>query len=143
MPSRQSWSARSARNWLPTPRHSPKRLSKTSNRFDMKRALFLLAIAAMPVFAQDDIKASAERGKAIYNTTCMSCHMITGQGVPGAFPPLAKTEYVSGDTRRLVAIALKGITGPMTVDGKVYQTPMPQPDTTFPVLKEDKNVADV
>ena len=108
----------------------------------MQRALLFLALALTPAFAED-IKASADRGKAVYLQTCMACHQLTGMGVPGAFPPLAKTEYVTGDTRRLVAITLKGISGVMTVDGKIYATGMPQPDLTFPVLKDDKNLADV
>lgn len=109
----------------------------------MHRALLFLAFAIAPAVAQEDIKASADRGKAVYMQTCMACHQLTGMGVPGAFPPLAKTDYVTGDTRRLVAIILKGITGAMTVDGKIYATGMPQPDLTFPQLKDDKNVADV
>jgi mono/diheme cytochrome c family protein len=56
---------------------------------------------------------------------------------------LTKSEYVGGDDRRLVAIVLKGIAGALTIDGKVYATGMPQPDLTFPQLKDDKNVADV
>jgi len=111
----------------------------------MKRALlfFALAFAVLPAFAQDDLKTSADRGKTVYMMTCMACHQITGAGIPGAFPPLAKQEYVTGDTRRLVAIVIKGISGVMTVDGKIYATGMPQPDVTFPQLKDDKNVADV
>jgi mono/diheme cytochrome c family protein len=109
----------------------------------MTRALLFLVLALTPAFAQGDIKASADRGKGLYLQTCMACHQITGQGIPGAFPPLVKTDYVTGDTRRLVAITLKGISGAMTVDGKIYATGMPQPDLTFPQLKDDKNVADV
>lgn len=108
----------------------------------MKKIAFLLALTTS-AFAQDDIKVSADRGKMIYMQSCMACHQLTGLGVPGAFPPLAKTEYTTGDARRVVAIVLKGIIGAMTVDGKVYATGMPQPDMTFPILKEDKNVADV
>jgi mono/diheme cytochrome c family protein len=109
----------------------------------MTRVLLLLAIFVLPAFGQEDIKASADRGKMVYMQTCMACHQLTGLGIPGAFPPLAKTEWVTGDTRRLTAIVLKGISGVMTVDGKIYATGMPQPDTTFPQLKDDKNVADV
>jgi mono/diheme cytochrome c family protein len=109
----------------------------------MTRVLLLLAIFVLPALGQDDIKASADRGKMVYMQTCMACHQLTGLGIPGAFPPLAKTEWVTGDTRRLTAIVLKGISGVMTVDGKIYATGMPQPDTTFPQLKDDKNVADV
>jgi mono/diheme cytochrome c family protein len=103
-----------------------------------------LALAALTsAVVAEDIAASAARGKTMYLSTCMACHQPTGLGLPGAFPPLAKTEYVTGDTRRLVAIVLKGIVGAMTVEGKVYATGMPQPDTTFPQLKDDKNIADV
>jgi mono/diheme cytochrome c family protein len=110
----------------------------------MKNLIIALALTATTtVFAQEDIKASADRGKTVYLQTCMACHQLTGLGVPGAFPPLAKTEYVTGDTRRLVAIVLKGISGVMTVDGKIYATGMPQPELTFPQLKDDKNIADV
>lgn len=109
----------------------------------MKIIALILLAAVTAVNAQDDIKTSADRGKTVYMQTCMACHQMTGLGVPGAFPPLAKVEYVTGDARRLVAIVLKGISGPLTVDGKVYMTGMVQPDTTFPQLKDDKNVADV
>jgi mono/diheme cytochrome c family protein len=109
----------------------------------MKALILALAITVTAAFAQEDIKVSAERGKPVYMQTCMACHQLNGMGVPGAFPPLAKVDYVTGDTRRLVAIVLKGITGPMTVDGKIYVTGMPQPELTFPILKDDKNVADV
>lgn len=110
----------------------------------MKRIALLLALSATIARAEEfDIKASADRGKAVYMQTCFACHQMTGLGVPGAFPPLAKTEYVTTDNRRLTAILLKGISGALTVDGKVYATGMPQPELTFPILKDDKNVADV
>ncbi len=109
----------------------------------MIRIALILAALTTASFAQEDIKASADRGKVMYMQTCLACHQMNGLGLPGAFPPLAKTEYVTADNRRLVAIVLKGIIGAMTVDGKVYATGMPQPDTTFPQLKDDKNIADV
>ena len=109
----------------------------------MKLITLLIAALGVTAFAQDDIKASADRGKTVYLQSCLACHQITGQGIPGAFPPLVKTEYAIGDARRVVAIALKGIAGAITIDGKLYATGMPQPDLTFPILKDDKNVADV
>ena len=109
----------------------------------MKHIILALALSATAAIAQEDIKVTAERGKMVYMQTCMACHQLTGMGIPGAFPPLAKTEYVTTDNRRLVAIVLKGISGVMTVDGKIYATGMPQPELTFPILKDDKNVADV
>ena len=90
-----------------------------------------------------DMAASIAAGKGIYMTTCFACHQATGMGVPGAFPPLVGTPFVHEDDRRLVAIALKGIVGAITVDGKIYATGMPNPMMTFPQLKDDKNVANV
>jgi mono/diheme cytochrome c family protein len=90
-----------------------------------------------------DLASSVNRGKGVYMQTCMACHQPTGQGLPGAFPPLVGSEYVTGDTRRLIAIALKGIQGPLTVKGMTYVAGMPSPVVTFPPLKDDKNLSDV
>jgi mono/diheme cytochrome c family protein len=90
-----------------------------------------------------DVASSVQRGQPLYMQTCVACHQPTGQGLPGAFPPLAGTDFVTGDTRRLIAIALKGIQGPMTVQGKTYVAGMIAPVLQFPQLKDDKNLADV
>ncbi len=101
------------------------------------------APAADPAAASFDLAASIKAGSPLYMATCMACHQPTGNGLPGVFPPLAKTDYVNGDSRRLVAIVLKGIAGAMKVNGVTYATGMPQPDLSFAQLKDDKNVADV
>ena len=36
-------------------------------------------------------------GEEIYNTTCMACHQTTGEGIEGAFPPLANSDYLLAD----------------------------------------------
>jgi mono/diheme cytochrome c family protein len=41
------------------------------------------------------------------------------------FPPLLKSEYVTGSKERLIAIVLKGVVGPITVEGKAYNSMMP------------------
>jgi mono/diheme cytochrome c family protein len=74
-----------------------------------------------PVAAAVDIEA----GKAQYVGLCGACHQPTGLGLPPVFPPLVNSEYVTGSTERLVAIVLKGVMGPITVDGKPYNNMMP------------------
>jgi nitrite reductase (NO-forming) len=63
-------------------------------------------------------------GKALYMTSCAMCHQGEGQGVPGAFPPLAKSDYLStlATSKRgeLVEIVLRGKTGRITVNGQEY-----------------------
>jgi mono/diheme cytochrome c family protein len=90
-----------------------------------------------------DLKASIERGKGVYMQTCLVCHQPTGLGLPGAFPPLAATEYTTGDARRMVAMLLKGVQGPLKVNNVTYNNIMLAVDTQFPILKDDSKVADV
>ena len=112
-----------------------------------KLALTLtLALAASVVsFADDDLKTSAERGKAIFMQTCMACHQFSGLGIPGMFPPFDGSEYVQGDPKRLVALVIKGYTGPITVKGVNFPGAIPllAVDMQFVQLKENAKLADV
>ena len=56
---------------------------------------------------------------------CAACHQATGLGLPGAFPPLAGSEYVLGEEERVVRIVLRGLTGPVTVKGQTFNGAMP------------------
>jgi uncharacterized protein len=112
----------------------------------MKKLALTLAFAltaSFVAFAEDDIKTSAERGKAIFMQTCMACHQPTGLGIPGAFPPFDGSEYVQGDTRRLVALVIKGYMGPITVKGVNFNNILIAVDMQFPILKENAKLADV
>lgn len=84
-----------------------------------------------------DLKASIERGKEVYNTQCITCHMEKGEGIDGAFPPLAKSDYLMADKNRSIKQILEGATGEMKVNGKVYNGEMPAIDLT------DEQVSDV
>jgi plastocyanin/mono/diheme cytochrome c family protein len=69
----------------------------------------------------------AARGKKIFLANCATCHQPSGTGVAGQYPPLAGSEYVSGGTRRLGMIVLKGLQGPLTVKGGQYGSAVMQP----------------
>lgn len=64
-----------------------------------------------------------ELGKAQY-ATCSACHQPEGQGLTGAFPPLANSEWVTGPVENLVRIQLRGLQGPIEVDGQIYNNVM-------------------
>jgi mono/diheme cytochrome c family protein len=65
--------------------------------------------------------AGAVDGAALYAKSCGACHQATGLGVPGAFPPLDGSPYVTGDNvERLASIMLYGMQGPINVKGTVY-----------------------
>ncbi len=83
-----------------------------------------------------NLKASMERGKTIYEAQCMSCHMTEGEGLEGIFPPLVKTDYLV-DKDRLVKVVLRGVRGPMKINGVEYNGEM----TGFEL--NDEQVSDV
>ena len=63
-------------------------------------------------------------GKRVFNNTCMACHQVNGLGVPGAFPPLAGSEWLAGSEERIIRIVLHGLNGPITVAGKDFNSAM-------------------
>jgi nitrite reductase (NO-forming) len=94
-------------------------------------------VAALMMFASQGFSQQIAKGKAVYATTCIACHQATGAGIPGAFPPLAKSDYLNKDLNRAIKQVIKGSSGPITVNGKKYNTPMPaQP-------LNDQQIADV
>ncbi|MBN8549341.1 MAG: nitrite reductase, copper-containing [Deltaproteobacteria bacterium] len=69
-------------------------------------------------------------GKTAYNNNCFMCHGMNGEGVPGVFPPLAKSDYMmkrAGQKNRedLIGIPINGLTGKIQVNGKDYDSVMP------------------
>lgn len=84
------------------------------------------------------------RGKALYNgeAGCFGCHGADGSGNP-IIPPLNKSEWVTGSKDRLTAILLKGLTGPVTVNGKTFNSPMPMPGLGENHDISDQNLADI
>ncbi|WP_147678262.1 copper-containing nitrite reductase [Algibacter pacificus] len=65
-----------------------------------------------------------EFGKQTYMQTCFACHQAEGQGIPNAFPPLAKSDYLNADVDRAIGIVLHGKTGEITVNGNKYNSVM-------------------
>lgn len=76
-------------------------------------------------------------GKAVFETTCYACHQSEGQGVPNAFPPLAKSDFLNADPKRAIHTVIKGLSGEITVNGKKINSVMPSQNLT------DDEIADV
>jgi nitrite reductase (NO-forming)/hydroxylamine reductase len=64
-------------------------------------------------------------GKKVYEGNCAACHQADGSGLAGAFPPLAESDYLRGDRENVLAVALFGLSGPITVNGQEYNAVMP------------------
>jgi len=102
--------------------------------FSILGALTLVSFQKQPAF---DLKASIARGKEVYVTYCMSCHMEQGEGLAGAYPPLAKSDYLMADKKRSITQVIHGASGEIKVNGAVYNAEMPGVDIT------DQEVSDV
>ncbi|AOW09432.1 copper-containing nitrite reductase [Flavobacterium gilvum] len=76
-------------------------------------------------------------GKAIFGTTCFACHQSEGQGVPNAFPPLAKSDFLNANPSRAIQVVIKGLSGEITVNGKKINSVMPSQNLS------DDEIADV
>jgi mono/diheme cytochrome c family protein len=73
-------------------------------------------------------------GEQTYQTICAACHQATGNGLPGAFPPLAGSEWANGDAETMIRIVIAGLQGPVTVKGQQFNSMMPPP----PGLDDEK-----
>src|SRR5512139_2708906 len=69
--------------------------------------------------------AQIAAGKTVFETACMACHQADGKGLPGAFPPLAGSDYLLGDKDRAVGIVVNGLQGEVIVNGIKFNSVMP------------------
>jgi len=97
-------------------------------------ALIVLALAQTGT----NLKASIDRGKKVYDTYCLSCHMVDGNGVPRMNPPLGKTKWVLGDKKKLVAVILNGMDEEIEINGQAFSNTMAPLD-----YLKDEEIADV
>jgi hypothetical protein len=79
------------------------------------------AAAGGPVVFEPD----AAKGEKLFIANCAACHQATGLGVPGAFPPLAKSAWVTGSEERIIKAVLAGLAGEIEVNGVKYNGNMP------------------
>ncbi|RVU27002.1 c-type cytochrome [Sandaracinomonas limnophila] len=73
---------------------------------------------------------------------CNTCHQTNGKGLTNSgFPPLAKSNWVTGNEDRLIKLVLKGLMGPIEVNGVKYPGQVPM--TPYGGLMSDKEIASV
>ena len=94
----------------------------------------LCAIAITPSLVRAQVKppdpttlkiSATLTGAQIYSMTCAACHQATGAGLPSQYPPLAPSDFVTGNEQRLIHIVLRGLTGEVEVEGEMFKGEMP------------------
>jgi nitrite reductase (NO-forming) len=66
-----------------------------------------------------------EFGGRFFAQNCAACHQADGRGIPGAFPPLARSDFLNADPQRAIGIVLNGKSGAITVNGAAFNGVMP------------------
>lgn len=101
------------------------------------------AIQALPTAATEPAPATRTKeermrlGANVYAANCLACHQADGKGIAGAFPPLAKSDYLMADKARSIGVVVHGLEGAVTVNGQNYNSIMPK------LLLSDDDVANV
>lgn len=84
----------------------------------------------------------ASPGEDLYTRTCLACHQPGGQGLSGVYPHLAGSDWVAGDTARLIKIVLHGLAGPITLNDRPFVSSAPLQMPSLGGLS-DEQIADV
>jgi glucose/arabinose dehydrogenase/mono/diheme cytochrome c family protein len=85
----------------------------------------------------ESLEMRMQQGRNHFMANCLICHQVTGQGAPGVFPPLAKSDFLANDLKRGIRGVVEGLSGPITVNNRKYDGTMP------PANLDDQQVADV
>jgi mono/diheme cytochrome c family protein len=86
---------------------------------------------------QTSLEKSMERGGAVYTDFCMQCHMANGKGIPGNFPPLAGSNWLTEKRTESIHSVKFGQSGEIVVNGVTYDGIM------APMGLSDEEIADV
>jgi nitrite reductase (NO-forming) len=76
-------------------------------------------------------------GAGVFANNCQACHQADGQGVPDAFPPLAKSDYLNADKIRAIKTVTGGLETKLVVNGREFNGVMPA------WALSDEDIADV
>src|SRR6056300_935304 len=83
--------------------------------------IFVMALLQGVALYQDKpLEKSITDGEEIYQDFCLQCHLDSGDGVSGVFPPLAKSDYLWNNIDLSIKGIKYGLSGPIVVNGEKY-----------------------
>lgn len=104
----------------------------------------LAALLAVPLVTAQGTPISevdTSAGEAQFTAICMACHQANGEGIPGAFPPLAghlpDVLKLDGGREYAIDVVLYGLQGGITVNGVAYNSIM----TPWGAVLNDEQIA--
>lgn len=88
-------------------------------------AACLLALSACQSEEETKRQKYITEGIVLYRAYCANCHQNDGAGLAGLYPPVAGSDYLKANKRAVICSMRYGQQGPIVVNGKRYNRPMP------------------
>jgi putative heme-binding domain-containing protein len=101
-------------------------------------------VVKVPEHLKGDDRKLFIKGADLYSREgyCATCHQPDGEGLAlSGFPPLSKSSWIAENDERLIKLTLKGMYGPLDLDGKKYPGLVPM--TPFGGLMNDEELSAV
>lgn len=77
------------------------------------------------------------RGQEVFRTYCETCHNTDGNGKKGQAPPFVRSEWVLGSPTRMIRIPQNGLSGPIPLNGGIWNEAPAMPPMGAPLSDED------
>ncbi|HLL96377.1 MAG TPA: cytochrome c [Spirosoma sp.] len=88
--------------------------------------LLILLLSTLSCQSEEETKRQQyiTEGILIYKNNCANCHQTNGAGLASLYPPIAGSDYLA-DKNAVICLIRYGLQGPIVVNGKRYNRPMP------------------
>lgn len=75
----------------------------------------------------------AVNGQKLYVAHCQNCHGVKGEGLGRLYPPLTDSLFLNTHREQLACMVKNGLSGPIEVNGQVFDTEMPANPALAPI----------
>ena len=84
--------------------------------------VYLLTVGVFTtlLFQEKTKEDSIIAGQEIYQDFCVQCHLTSGEGVSGVFPPLKSSDYLLNNIEKSIAGLKYGLRGKIIVNDETY-----------------------
>lgn len=82
--------------------------------------LLIVGGTSASLYQEKTKEESIVAGEEIYQDFCLQCHLTTGAGVSGVFPPLKDSDYLMNNIDKSIAGIKFGLKGEIVVNDEIY-----------------------
>lgn len=99
--------------------------------------LLIIGGTTASLYQEKTKEESIVAGEEIYQDFCLQCHLTSGAGVSGVFPPLKDSDYLMNNIDKSIAGIKFGLKGEIVVNDEIYDGVMAKQGL------DDEEIADV